>query len=178
MLRPSAWCMCLNLSSPLFKLLRSVEAGTGAVSYSVLQSPEIGPICKFPCLLKLLPIWGGLPLSLVSLCPLCRGCSFRFQLGSSWGFKPTKRFYKLWKNTIMQNILVTLGYMLRNYGLTTWQVPKSSQQNALVFLKEIRCWIIIITWHKISLKNSLSDREFSNILIYKPSCGGFGVYKT
>lgn len=35
-----------------------------------------------------LPIWRGLPLSLVSPCYLCMVASFIFHAGSSWGFEP------------------------------------------------------------------------------------------
>lgn len=49
----------------------------------LLQPPKTNLICNFPCFLNLpTTIWS-------SLVHLCKGASFRFHLGSSWGFEPT-----------------------------------------------------------------------------------------
>lgn len=74
----------------LWRFFRWVWRSTGLV---------VPMTCLVRNLLILLPlhllIWSGLPLSLVSSCPLCMGASFRFHLGKSWGWELIKGLAKL-----------------------------------------------------------------------------------
>lgn len=76
-----------NQLKPLYKFIRLWQEGTEIL---ILQLPKTSLMYKFPCLLNChIPIWSGMPLSSVSLCPPYKRTRFRFHPGSSWGLEPT-----------------------------------------------------------------------------------------